>query len=452
MVGATSDPRRASRFDRVDFQTLHAWSIRARRHLTGANPRVWAVGATVFTSLLVFLMNAAQGAILARALGPHKRGEYALVVFYAQCLTSVGMLGTLQVTARRARQATSLGELRSLRIAAVQSSVLTGLVSACAAIAMFLVTIPGEKRYVLSWACVASLSLPFEHARQLLLNIESGRGQFGRFNWHRLLFAALYPALLMAAWLRGWVSLSMLSALFLVPFVVSAVALFPLNGESKPNGHPAIAVGTLLREGLPFALPLVTESLLPQLSIALMLWLTDFNQQGFYATAVPAAMVLTVAPSALATFAFRLGAGPGSRDRNRRFTYLFLLATAAQILGLIFMGQVGKRLVLLVYGRRFLTTWPYVVALLPGAAATGLTLVAEAFLRGLGKPGIGGVARVAAAALTAALAILLNSRWPGIAVAAATSAGSTLVLVFMLWAILRQILRNPEAVSLPNSR
>ena len=55
----------------------------------------------------VFFLNAVQGAMLARMLGPTIRGEYSTAVFYTQLLTYVGLLGTQLAIARRAANTTA---------------------------------------------------------------------------------------------------------------------------------------------------------------------------------------------------------------------------------------------------------------------------------------------------------------------------------------------------------
>src|ERR671911_636332 len=57
--------------------------------------------ATVATSLTVVALNAMQGVLLARMLGPAGRGEYGTAVFYTQTFTYIGLFGSVYVLARR---------------------------------------------------------------------------------------------------------------------------------------------------------------------------------------------------------------------------------------------------------------------------------------------------------------------------------------------------------------
>lgn len=387
---------------------------------------------TIGTSFVVFAMQAVQGIILARILGPQARGEYGTAVFYTQTLTYVGLLGTMFAIARRAAQERPLGNLRR---AALRVGILTGLGTMGLVTILSLAALPAEKAYLAPLCVACSLMLPWEHMRLSLLAVDHGSGAFARYNANQLVGAMAFPTLLLLLWLSGSQSPTLAALLLiLVPLVGLA---FRLATEREPVlfGPASPPPRTLIREGFPYLFSVVASDLFARLDVFLILWLASFTVQGYYAAAVPAANLLIVAPNALALFAFNAGAATG-RPRSLRS----VLAAAAGVAGFqtvaaLAFAAVLPTLIVLVYGREFLDAVPLAWALLPAYALNGCALVADAYLRGRGKAGIGVCSRLAGAGVMGIATALLYGRWHELSVPLAASAGHAINALWILLAV-----------------
>ncbi len=405
-----------------------------------------AVLGTIGTSFVVFAMQVVQGIFLARILGPQARGEYGTAVFYTQTLTYVGLLGTLFAVARRAAQERTLGNLRR---AAVRVGVLTGLGTMGLVTILSLAALPTEKAYLAPLCVACSLMLPWEHMRLTLLAIDHGSGAFARYNTNQLVGAAAFPALLLLLWLSGSHSRT-IATLFLVLVPLLGLA-FRLATDREPLlfGPVAPPPRTLIREGFPYLCSVVASDLFARLDMFLILWLASFTVQGYYAAAVPAASLLIVAPNALALFAFNAGAATGCPRTLRS-----VLAAAAGVAGFqtvaaLAFAAVLPTLIMLVYGQEFLGAVPLAWALLPAYAFNGCTVVADSYLRGRGKAGIGVWSRLTAAGVMGLATALLYNRWHELSVPLAASAGHAINFLWILLAVVLDVHNRSHQTAYP---
>jgi O-antigen/teichoic acid export membrane protein len=392
-----------------------------------------AVLETVGTSFAIFGLNAIQGVLLARILGPQARGEYGTAVFYTQTLTYVGLLGTLFAIARRAAQ--HRDQLPELRRSALRVGGLTGVATMALVSLLSLVALPTDKQYLAPLGMAVSLLLPWEHMRLALLAVDHGSSAFSRYNANQLLVASVFPAVLLAVWLSG-VQWTTLIVLLTIPVpILGLLARLGVERDRVLAGPASPPPTTLVREGFPYVFSVVAADLFGRLDVFLMLWLASLTVQGYYAAAVPAANLLLVAPNALALFAFNAGAGterPASLGRLARIGGGVL---AFQVLSAAAFGLVLEPLLVLVYGEAFRGTAPLAWALLPAYALNGCALVADGFLRGRGRAGIGVWSRLSGAAVMGLAVWLLFDAWRELSIPLAASAGHAMNALWIVLAI-----------------
>ena len=346
---------------------------------------------TVVTSFLVFGLLTVQGVLLARILGPEKRGIYATVVFYTQTLTFIGLFGTQHAVARwAARRKRDTAVLMSV---CGRLGVVTGLVTMVAVAGLSLWVLPAEKLYLAPLCIVCSLFLPLEHVRQLWLSVDHGLGRFKSYNANRLVAGVAFPVLLALAWLSGFHTVGAMIACFVVAPILGLLyrrATDPRR-EIETTAGRGPTVGRILERGRPYAAAVLAADLFERIDVFLFIWLASFTAQGYYAAAVPSANLLLVVPIAISLFAFRAGA-----DRNKALTPKRLLWTSGavllvQILSAVAYAAVLKPLVLLVFGDSFGGAVPLTLALLPAYALAGCGRVAESYLQGPQPGALGGV-------------------------------------------------------------
>lgn len=410
------------------------WTGRVRRYLPMAR--------TVFISLSVYGVFAVQGMLLARLLGPQARGEFATSVFYTQALTYIGLFGAAFAIARQAaRSNVNVGGLeRSALRLGLATSVATMAVVAC----LSWMALPAEKRYLAPMCLLCSLYLPFEQMRLTLQAVDHGQGAFGLYNANRLFAAMMFPLLLAAAWWMGWISVGMAACLSVVaPALGLAHRLTYLHAAPSAGSRPQ--VWPMFREGWPFALSVAVADLFSRMDVLLLVWLATFKVQGYYATAVAAAGMLLVTPTAIALFSFNAGARHSAAQRKPR---LLAIATAVLLLQAgttVAFAAVLPYLMTLVFGAEFAAATPLALALLPAHGLGGCAVVAEGYLRGAGRSGAGVWARLLGIAVMLTFVAVGYGRWQEFSVPYGFAAGQAACALAMLTAILRD--RNSQHVS-----
>jgi O-antigen/teichoic acid export membrane protein len=394
--------------------------------------------ATVATSLSVVGLNAVQGILLARLLGPSGRGAYSAVTFYTQTLVFIGLFGSTYVLARRAARAGN--QLGPLRNAAVRYSLFSGAATLVAVWVLASVALPAEKRHLLPLCFVCACLLPIEHLRRTLLAIDQGAGRFSRYNAGQLLNAAALPLLLVSVWAIGNAPLNWVIGLTIIAPCIGLLLCGVLGRTPRLSWSPASpSVAVLAREGKPYWLSVVVDDLFGRLDMLLILWLASLPVQGYYAAAVPAAGLLCSAPSALALFTFNAGAKASGTVPLKKVLGLAGSVVALQSASALLLAWLLKPVMLLVYGSRFEAAVPFALALLPANALYGCTQVAEGYLRGRNRNRMSIWSRLLACLSMAAAAMGLWPTWQMMSIPAAFAVGQATILLCLSAAVLSDI-------------
>ncbi|MGO9111418.1 MAG: lipopolysaccharide biosynthesis protein [Thermoguttaceae bacterium] len=396
------------------------------------------LASTVATSFFLFAINAVQAVLLARALAPEGRGEYAAALSYTRLLTYIGLLGTNFVIVRWAARAAS--STVAISRAAVRMGCLTGLGTMLVVMVLSLMALPADKQYLAWLSITCALSLPLEHIRLNLNAVDQGSGRMARFNAGRIVAAVALPVLLGIAWLTCGITVR-LAALLLIPSTAIGLVFRLLWSDDHRLWRPGSpSTGVLLREAHPYAFSVIVSDLFSRLDTILILWLAGFSQQGLYAAAVPAVQLLVVAPEALAVFAFNAGAKQSRPPGAGRLLTLAVGTFLAQALAALAYWMILGYLITLVYGKAFGGAVAFATALLPALVFQGCTIVADGYMRGRGQANVGIWARLAGAVAMSAAAFALYAPYRELAAPLAASVGSGVAALWLMATMVRQAL------------
>ena len=426
---------------------------------------------TFLTTLSTFAIFLVQGVMIARILGPTGRGEFGSAIYFPRdLLLYVGLLGSIELVTSYAAQGKT--DLNRLRVSAVRLGFLTGVLTALfSALLAILLLIPIQKAYLIPYALVCCAFLPFEHLQLVVSSVDRGEGNFARYNWHRLLFAATFPVLVGLAWLTQlnqvlqihWLWLTCL--LFVASKIIGVLpTLWPVwrswqvtsLGRPGDAGRPQAvtsepSVWQLLREGRPYAISMLATELFERLDVLLIVALASVTESGYYWVAVPAASLLIVAPNALGIFTFNVGANRQARVTIRQAVKWMALTAAFQLFAALAFAAIIGYLIVAVYGTDYEPAIVFALWLIPVGAIKGFLQAADSYLKGRGKPLIGVWARTVSMVVMLAVVAATFSSLGLISVPMAACVGQVISLLVIIVAILLDVHANNQPRALPIS-
>jgi O-antigen/teichoic acid export membrane protein len=269
--------------------------------------------------------------------------------------------------------------------------------------------LPGDRHYLIPLCLAASLVLPLEHMRLMLLAVDHGSADFSRYNLVQLVSALAFPVLITTAWACGIATTESFVLLAVAaPAVGLALALIR-RGKGAVRGPAFPAKRVLLWEGRQFALSVVASNLFNRIDTLLIIWLASLTTQGYYAAAIAAANLLIVAPNALALFSFNSGARVKDPPDFRALVVGGTAVVVFQTLTALAFMIALPTLIVIVFGESFRPAISLALALLPAYAIAGFSQVLEGYLRGRDRSMIGVWARVAGGGVMVVCALLLRT-------------------------------------------
>jgi O-antigen/teichoic acid export membrane protein len=390
---------------------------------------------TLATRTLALLLGVVNSIILARALGPAGRGEYALIILIPAFFQFIGGFGldhavTFLVAKRR-------DDARSIALTLALATVGLGvfLVGAYAALS----TLPVYLRFLdsvrvdpsLVWILIALL--PITLAAQCFISALLGLERFRSYNLASLITPltnlGLLLALVVAARLGVTGAVIAVAGANLFGCVGAGVLL--LNATPAPS-RP---VPALIREALSYGLRVhaanVAWFLHYRSDMLLVGYLAGPAALGYYATAVALAEKLYVPPSAVGTVLLPRVAAGGPEEARRvtpvacRHTFWLTLCLGSAL------ALLAWPLVYLLYGAEFLPAVAPLWLLLPGVVSLGVGRVLSADLNGRGLPGSVARANASMAVVNVGLNLWWIPIWGAAAAAAATSISYSLAVVLL---------------------
>lgn len=420
---------------------------------------------TVSVSLAVFGLQAIHSILLARLFGPVGRGEYGTVVFYAQTMIYIGLMGTHYSIARCATQIAvdpslpqfyppkksrnSPSEARSdagypaLQRTAFRVGAITGVLSMLFAMALCWIGLPESKQYLMPLCLVCTLMLPAEHLRLTAQAVDHGRGEFARYNLSRLFAATIFPVFVMVLVWLPYRNLQLVAWLTVIVSMLAYLFYWLISDTRNVWSGGRLSAWRLVREAFPDGILVLANVMYERLAILLVIWGVSFADQGYYLTALPIATLLMVAPNAIELFAFRAAANPNQSISMKAGLRAAGMVCAVQMLVLLLLQFSLTPLVLVLFGEAFREAIPVARILIFAMAFSGLTIVGEGYLRGRQMASVGVYTRVVAVIVMLVSAVGLTSTTPLLRIAIAVTIGQVVNVLLIAAFLLRDVkLRN----------
>lgn len=400
-------------------------------------PLVRSGTVTLAGRFVVFGLSLVAGVILARTLGPHGRGQYALALVAPSALTLVANLGISQaLTYHLARNTYRVTQLigQAIALALILGSV-TALILIAVMAAAGKWILPGV---ALNLVVIAAASIPLALFFYFALSFEQGLENFIGFNALYLVNAAALVLLLIPLFFaRGNVTIAV-SAWSLSWIPTAAVGLFLLARAGRLNVRLDLQVAkALLRFGIVGYLSFITNYLNFRLDMFLVNIFAGATQVGFYAVAVGLAETIWYVSSAAATVLAPRVASAEPATSEITTGRVSRVVFAVSLLGALVLAAVAPFLIRILFGGAFSPSVLAVWLLLPGIVALSVSRVLSSYLLGRNRLRVDFVASLAGLALTLLLDLTLIPRYGFAGAAIASSVAYTATMaVNMTWIVL----------------
>lgn len=389
-------------------------------------------GSTFLGQGLILGMGVLTGILAARMLGPTGRGELAAILVWPMAIVTIVCLGLNQAIAYAlAQRRYSIDEVfaGTLVIGAVQA-----VVSTLAALVIIPLTLARYSPEVRHLGIVFGCFLPALIWGGYPGNVFQGRQDLRRFNFLRLVPAAVYLAGLVLLYsfrinsLKGVVGVQICG--FVVALVLGAAMV-------RRYYRPGIrwnrsVVPFLLSYGWKTQLTNLTNTFNQRVDQLILSLFVAPQQLGLYAVAVTLSNTVAVFPQAAGIVTFSRGsaqAGSAVHEtigRSFRSSLLWLLVCCAALF------VVAPLLVHLVFGERFAGSAIACRILLPGALMLGLNQVLYGGASALGHPGLPSIAEGVSMGVTSVGLYLLVPRYGYLGAAGVSTVAYTTSFVIML--------------------
>ena len=361
--------------------------------LSGNRSRVGADAflGTFAASALLQGFTVVQGIILARILGPTGRGEFATVILWPNVFSAIGIFGTNIALARAAARVEDHDSLTRTSI------FLAFITAAIASVACYLALpyfLPGGEQHLLGLSRFFVVFILLNH---LILNInavDQGAAHFKRFNLTRLLLNPVYCIFLVILWIIGledikWVAASLLLATLVT--VVVRLSMTLKNVKLWGKLHSPIHA---FHESARFGLAGMATSLYFQIDKALILWMLDPLNLGFYTVALSASTAIGSVTTSAGMVSFTIAAQENKGAGFDKIARAFRISAILWLLGGTLLALSMGILLPLVYGSDFAPAVNSARLLIIGSALAGLANLLEQSIRGQGKAFVGLEGRV----------------------------------------------------------
>jgi O-antigen/teichoic acid export membrane protein len=358
------------------------WHRSHRVHAFGANAALTAI-----TNVLLGMLGVCTGAMVARLLGPHRRGELAAIQTWPMLVGYLAMLGTDQaVVYYSARESGRAGAFVGCAV----------VISLAASVPFIIITYAAMP-FLLSAQSVAVITaarwyliiVPVVGLMSLALFALRGRSEFLHWNLLRVMPPLAWAAILVVAWWDRcrdprWIAAAYLAALAILVVPISLVTRRRVNGSFVPERQH---FGPLLRYGLTCFMggfPLLLNLRLDQIVMAGLL---SPSALGLYVVAVAWSGALNPLMNAVGAVLFPKVAAEGEHvDRLRSFARGSRLAALVALVTTPILFILTPWGMVTLFGKKFQTAIPAGLILVPAGAIAALNTVVEEGFRGFGKP------------------------------------------------------------------
>jgi O-antigen/teichoic acid export membrane protein len=362
---------------------------------------------TVLTCAAKFSLGAVSTVVVARALGPDRRGAYAVLVTIA---TVALVLGNLSVESAHTSLWSRAADRRAVAANALALGLGMGWVCAIATAvtaALDPTALPVPDHALL---LVALLSIPCNMTAAFLGNVLTLSGRIRVVNWGGLISVCVYCGTLVLLTAAGMLTLGWVIVMWTVSAAVPpAVAVAAVRPRLR-DGDPALA-RRALGMGLRYHPGYISLYLLLRIDILILNALTSRTAVGLYSVAVMLMDLTRTAADSIAQVTLHQQMG-GDHD-----SAIALTVRTTRLATLLATGSVGLMcaaapfLIPAVYGPAFARSVAPLLALAPGLIALGATRTLGSFLLRLHRPLLTSGLAFGALAANVALNLFLIPVW-----------------------------------------
>ncbi|MGB5084690.1 MAG: oligosaccharide flippase family protein [Methylocystis silviterrae] len=335
-----------------------------------------------------------SGVLVARALGPERRGELATLVLWPSLVSHLALMGIhISLAREAAREPGRAAACYQIGFRALSLSSIGAILVYCVAVGMlYWEKGSGQKP---SLALLAVLMVPFSVWAAFQMQMELGRQNTSNFVLVRNSFAVLHLIFIAAAWLVGcsevWI---FLIASIAAAFLATSIAQFRIaKGLENHDGQRAARVdaGRLLgvfSAAWPYALSGAVSTLTASADRMLVSLFFEPRVMGLYVVTLAISQMQDLMGEAISQLFFsKVALGRRLHDIDKIWLALRLRQTMCVYL-LLSCGTllVAPVLLRLVFGERFSGSVDIVYMLIPILALKGAMRPFEEVLKGGGKP------------------------------------------------------------------
>jgi len=382
------------------------------------------VASTFGTQVVSLFLAMANGAIIARWLGPEGKGILAVALLVPGMLGLYfnGGIGVANVYFAGSRRLSVPVLTATSSVFAVLGTIAGGAVFAGMVLTGWLtVLLPGIPLWLLY---LAMLGLPIGLLSSYLTGILQGIQRISAINAVNLLQAALWlvlDLLLVVAFPLGVLGAVIASLITGVATLAGlAVLLKPEHGLLAPRWNSAVA-RSVLSFGLKGQVGNILQFFNYRLDMLLVNYFLGPAGVGIYSVSVRLAEILWYFPNAVGFVIFPKAATDRPESMNKFTPRIVRFTLALSVMGAIALTIVGAPLISVIFSYRFASAYIPMLALLPGAVFLGAGKVLTSDISGRGYPQYNSISSGLALILTIILDLTLI---PGHGVLGASIASS----------------------------
>lgn len=385
---------------------------------------------TFFTSVFIQTCTIIQGILIARLLGPEGRGEYAAIILWPNLFAAIGIFGSNIALARTAAKENDVAVI-------VRTGLVLGfLTSAVSSITCFFALpylMPVSQEHIVSIARLFVLFIPLNHLALNLVAVDQGRGHFKNFNLTRSVLYPVYIVMILVLWFFGKSNVvSITIALVLANLAVVVLRLI-LAIRQYPVWGKLYSLRKTIKNSLRFGLAGMAMPVYLQADKALILWLLDAKNLGFYTVALSASAVIGSVTSSMGMVSFTVASQANEGDGFEKIAKAFRISFLLWIVFGMALAVLMQILLPLVYGSDFAPSINVARILIIGSAFAGLANLLEQSMRGQGKAFIGLEGRVAGLLVMFLVSLLLAPSFVLIGVCMAYILCQLTCLLVIIW-------------------
>ncbi|MHB8644057.1 MAG: oligosaccharide flippase family protein [Gaiellaceae bacterium] len=369
-----------------------------------ATPRLaGALGVSFGASVAILLLNVVTGVILARSLGPHDRGELAVVILWPTALAALGGIGLADATTyHAARRLIPSGSLAGTALALALAQ---GLAVVAVGIGVLPLVMHHYDATTLRTAFAFLAYAPVSMVALAAMSVLNGRRRFTTFQTLRLLTFALITAPVVALAATGSLNVRRAVATYLVANVVIAlIAIVLVCIEcDEPLAVDRKTLRSLLSFGIRSHAGSVSSLLNERLDQLLVSAFLAPIQLGLYVVAVTITSATSLFGGAVAPVASVQVAHLGVTKASATARNLVSLATWTSLSITLPMVVFARPLIGVFFGHEFESVTRVAQLLLVAAVFLSTNRALTATLNGLGRPLDAAIAEAAAVGCTLVL-------------------------------------------------